>query len=650
MPKTGTRQIIIPEDFNDIDAWPDVDTTTLNEYDKNEFKKNKQAIRSYFIGEKLLREISIDSGISAPEIVRRAKRCLKTHKDGRIWGYRALIPKIRITSYKRTKEPSLDQSGFGGDSGAFSYLLDTYPSLREFIYQRVIKKLINGKIKAGRVQIKSLFNDFIKEVKKLGIKGYPLNRKEKGRFAFHNYVKTLFENFPQANAEHLYGKDVANTLVKTGIGDSPKTASRCFKRVECDEHKIDLITTILVPLVGGGYKQITLDRFWIIVIEDVFNRAVIGYHIALKERVNKLDILRALARCTESQPRKAVVIPELNDVKGGLPIDLIPDLQWISFDEISFDRDTTHKSNSVKSVLKNVFGSRVIMGEAHLPITRPYIEKFFGLLESELHQLPNTTGSHVNDPCRNMPATEAIRHGITAERINELLDACIAEYNVNSDRPALGYRSPIEITMQDIEAQYDKGLPYRKIPINKQDHINIVGQRHKCRVVNGKGRRRPYINFKHVRYNSDTLSMSPELCGSFLTILADPDDLRFLKAYLDTGEELGILQARGDWGIIPHTLETRSDYFKDHHKETRYSNSEEKALSIYLMDLASKSQKSKISASRWAHGMQTIYSNVTQNEFDDLIQTNKQLSTHRKKYHKETRLPAKRHSTIIINR
>jgi len=650
MPKPSARQIILPEGYEDINTWPDVDTSTIEAKDENSFKKAKQAIRSYFIGEKLLREISSDSGISAPEIIRRAKRCLKTHKDGRIWGYRALIPKIRITSYKRMKEPSLAHDGYGGDSGAFSYLLETHPELKEFIYQRIIKRMTHGKVKAGHIQIKTVYREFLKEVRKMGIEGYPLNRKEKGRFAFHNYVQQLLKKYPQANAENIYGKDASSVLIKTGMAGSPAAVKRCFKRMECDEHKIDLLTTILVPLVNGGYKYVTLERFWIIVIEDVFSRAVVGYHITLKDRVNKFDILRALARCTESKPRNAVVIPELNNVKGGLPVDLLPDLQWTSFDEMSFDRDSTHKSNNVKHVLKNVFGSRVIMGEAHLPITRPYIEKFFDLLEAELHQLPNTTGSHVNDPCRNMPDTEAIRYGITAERINELLDACIAEYNMNSERPALGYRSPIEITIQDIEKQQGRCLPYRKIPLNKQHRLLIVGQRYKCRVVNGNGRRRPYINFKNVRYSSDILAMSPELAGTSLSILVDPDDLRFVKAYLDTGEEIGDLQARGDWGLIPHSLETRTNYFKDHRKTIRHSRSNNNALSTFLINLATTSQKSKISASQWAHGMQTIYSKVNQDEFDKLIQTNNQLNNNRHKYQKHIRIAAKRHSTRIINR
>jgi len=643
------RKVLIPKGYENINTWPNVDLDALYPDDRIKFKKYKEAVRSYFIGQKSLKEIEKDSGISISEVSRRAKRCLEVHDDGLIWGYRALIPRVRIKKYTRKKLLNLRIESTGGDSGAFSHLLETYPTLKEFIYQRVIKKKRKGNVRIGKLNLKAIHNEFIKEIMKLGIKGYPLDRKEQGLNTFYAYTKKLKTHHQKENAEITYGPDVANTLIHTGKGDSPKPVDRCFKRVECDEHKIDLIITLLVPLPNGGYKYITLDRIWVIVIEDVKSRSVIGYYISFKSHVNALDIIRAIARCFESHPRHAVVIPELNSIRGGLPVDINPELQWVAFDEISFDRDATHKAIEVKDKLKDVIGSRIVMGEAHLPITRPYIEQFFRLLEDKLHQLPNTTGSHHRDPSSVNPEGEALKHGLTVEEIIELLDTCLAEYNVDSKRPVLGYRSSLEVLEQDIEIRKNELIPYRKIPLNLQKHISVIGQEFPASIVNRKGRSRPYINFLYVPYSSDLLSNSPSLVSKRVKLLVDPDNLCFFEVYLDSGESIGTVKARGDWGYIPHSIETRRNYFKDHKKQDRQNQFDENALSTYLMVLAEKSLASRQAGSLWAHGMQTIYSKMNLEEFDNINDKIKRQRLSSIKYEKKKRVDPKRHSTRILN-
>jgi len=600
-----TRRILIPDGYEDLSVWPDVNVELLDATDAELFKSKRTAIRSYLIGKKKLTDIAQDHNISMSEIVRLAKRCMETHPDGRIWGFRVLTKYTHTKKYERNA--NIDQSS-NGYAGAFTRLLDVYPSVKTLIDTRILKRIYKGRLKVGKVSIKRLQKDFVDELKRLGVTGYPLDCKEQGLRSLTNYVKKLKQENLVEKAEVFDGEDISMVLENTGKGISPKLIQRPFKRVECDEHKIDLITTICMPLPFGGYKYITLPRFWIIVVEETKSTAVLGYHIALKPHYSKLDIQRAIARCFESKYRRAKVIPEFNKIPGGLPVDLLPDLQWVAWDDFLYDRHLTHKAQAVKHTLIKKVGCIPTMGKARTPIRRPYIERFFEALEEKLHQLPNTTGSHPKDPSRVQPEKSAIKYGITAEEITELLDVIIAEYNVNTDRPTLGYRSPIQIIEQDMISRETDGLPYRKVPPNYQKHIEIVGQTYLVPIKNAGNKRRPHINFLHQRYTNDVLANSPELVGKNIKILVDPDDLRYVTAYLPSGKELGYLQAHGDWGIIPHTMETRKDYYKDENKDLRARVNEEDALSIYLMALAERALSKRRDASRWASAMNIISS------------------------------------------
>lgn len=82
-----------------------------------------------------------------------------------------------------------------------------------------------------------------------------------------------------------------------------------------------------------------------------------------------------------------------------------------------------------------------------------------------------------------------------------------------------------------------------------------IGRTIRGNIKEGK---RPYVQIDGVRYTSDILSQQPELIGKKLTIYIDPQDGRFAHAYfVENGEELGLLEAKGYWGRTAHTLEMR---------------------------------------------------------------------------------------------
>jgi hypothetical protein len=68
------------------------------------------------------------------------KRALETHPDGRIFGFRVLLPHTHSAPYRRVAEVNRNYlSSQGGASGAFGRLLRTYPELKELIDRHVLR-------------------------------------------------------------------------------------------------------------------------------------------------------------------------------------------------------------------------------------------------------------------------------------------------------------------------------------------------------------------------------------------------------------------------------------------------------------------------------------------------------------------------------
>lgn len=82
---------------------------------------------------------------------------------------------------------------------------------------------------------------------------------------------------------------------------------------------------------------------------------------------------------------------------------------------------------------------------------------------------------------------------------------------------------------------------------------------HEIRTVRGNisTGKRPIINYEGAEYRNDTLAEDYSLVGLKLTFEIDTEDLRIIRAFLPDGSELGLLTARGKWGIIKHSLRQR---------------------------------------------------------------------------------------------
>ena len=132
--KRGRRRSILTK--ADLDrSWPmpsPVMVEKLSEPDAALYARRREAIDLYRTGATYA-AIEERCRLGRQEVVRLLKRCKQQAKDGCIFGYRALIPHIRIAPYVRRKplEPG------GGRAGAWQLLMSTYPGIADYIKEAV---------------------------------------------------------------------------------------------------------------------------------------------------------------------------------------------------------------------------------------------------------------------------------------------------------------------------------------------------------------------------------------------------------------------------------------------------------------------------------------------------------------------------------
>ena len=91
------------------------------------------------------------------------------------------------------------------------------------------------------------------------------------------------------------------------VSDSEQApaATRAFEVVQFDGHKIDLRLTVKMIDPHGFERLLEINRIWILVLLDVFTRAVVGYVLTLSKEYNKDDVATAMqAALVPFKPRE----------------------------------------------------------------------------------------------------------------------------------------------------------------------------------------------------------------------------------------------------------------------------------------------------------------------------------------------------------
>jgi hypothetical protein len=258
-----------------LERWPTVDVSALKPVARQVYRKRARALDLYVRGQPLAR-IERRSGLGRQVLYWAIERALLTHPDGRLWGFRALIPEVRTRAYERGKQAK----GRGhGLVGAFTQLLERHSELQRLI-DEVIRDRTVWLVQLGvrfRVQgLKSAHNRFVRECRSLGLTAsdYPLNQNEKGLRALSRALcRRLLSDTGQAVLST--GASRVKPLAALRTDDQPPV-SEPFDTVEFDAHRLDLRLTILDSDPFGQEQVLEIERVWLLAIIDVATRAILG--------------------------------------------------------------------------------------------------------------------------------------------------------------------------------------------------------------------------------------------------------------------------------------------------------------------------------------------------------------------------------------
>jgi hypothetical protein len=547
-------------DFS-LESWPHPDLGTLTDTNVKRFLRRKDAVMLYLQG-KAYSEIYADTGVQARYLNRLIReRCMHIHPDGRVYGWRGLVPGVHVTKYQRHIKVCATSEGHG-TAGALSTLLQTEPDFTKLLNKQILKTCSDLKLGEIRRPRHALWAWFLKELRGLGYETrneWPFNVKSMGYMSLCRYADAILSANPVKAARIAGGPQLEKKMV-SGDGIN-RPVQNPFERVEMDAHKLDGHFVVMLPQPDGGWSPRPIHRLWVIVLLDVVSRAVIGYHLSLRIEVNKEDVIAAIKSALVRWTRKELTFGEQAYFEdAALPSGHHERYLGLCWNETSVDGALAETCKTVKDKLRDVVGSTLMdpsvgFAQRRSKDDRPFIESFFKTLGARgLHRLSNTTGGKVQDKGGRDPSKVAITSEFQWEYAAELLDALIANYNA-TPHSSLGYRSPLQ--MLDYYSSVNK-LPTRYADPNSVQ--GLLSVRKLCTVRGGyQVGRRPYVNFLGASYSNEELSQRHELVGKKIWVINHlENDARVAMATTMEGHRLGVLRAHPPWHRTPHSLATRS--------------------------------------------------------------------------------------------
>lgn len=546
-------------------GWPEFDSHALPAAEREAFLARRHAVELY-AGHVAVSRIEKLTGVDRRQLYRLLDRCLEVHEDGRVFGWRALVRYRRVAGYRRTARLKLHPlGGSRGTAGAFAALLQAHPRLVEWIDQQVRNDRVSlAQVSTGDglrtrlLGLKPLHLGFLRECRAAGlaVTDYPFNTERTAIRSLATAVKArCLHGFASAarlaGAHHLKGLPVGSS--------SAPAAAQFLDVVEFDGHRLDVRLKVVIRDPLGFEQAFEIERIWLLVVIDVWSRAVLGWHVSLGREYSRHDVIRTLEAALEPHRPRTFTIPGVGyGTLGGFPSAKLPELGYATWRWIKLDNARANLAGDVRHALEEFIGCFVDAGPAYSPDDRPYIERFFGSIAAGLSsRLPGYTGTNARDIRRALADPKGdLRLYVSLAEIEELLEAALAAYNA-TPHDGLNGRTPLEAVEHSVR---NRGAMLDWLPETRRRTLCLMHTPRRA-VVRGylaQGQR-PHVNFHGVRYTSLLLASTAAFLGQEVRLYYNSQDLRTVRAFAADGGEIGILKAQGAWGEIVHDLKLRQE-------------------------------------------------------------------------------------------
>ncbi|MGF6293296.1 integrase [Paraburkholderia youngii] len=598
----------------DVDAWPAVAYTELDGPARRKFEARQQAILRYIAGEPI-RVIEESTPFNRRQLYRWLERAQTTHPDGRPFGFRALIHYVRIAEYGRIHDVQLrGERGSRGAAGALAQLLERYPTLTGWLLLQLKRRKIlleqvhtDGHLRTRLRGLQSLHDNFLRQCRAIGLTAadYPLNTADHAiRWLSRRLKAEMLRSFGTAaraaGATHLKG------LPRVDDAASP-AAVRPYQVVEFDGHRLDVRLKVVVRDPLGFVHEFEMERVWLLVIIDVCTRAVLGYHIALAREYSRYDVIKTVENALTPHRPRTFSIPGLaygpND---GFPSGHMPELAYVTWEWIRLDNAKANLANETLTALCEFVGCLADAGPKHSPDEQPYIERFFGTIASRLSsRLPGYTGSHIRDLRRALSDPKGdLRLYVSLDELSELVEYTIAGYN-GTPHQGLSNATPLE-AMEYFVRGRNTMLVW--LSEHQRRTLCLMQSARQCRVrAYLEQGVRPHTNLFGVRYANSVLATSTQLIGQHLLIYMNADDLRSVRAFLADGTELGVLDAKGAWRVVPHNLKLRQQILRQTGRRRRPACLDLNPIEAYIDEKLRQAKKTRKAATELAASAPTVH-------------------------------------------
>ena len=594
-----------------LDQWPGFDPGALPKEKRKAFAARRQAVELY-VANTAVSAIEAQTGINRRQLYRLLTHCCAAHSDGRVFGWRALVPYTHVARYQRTVKIRRQGDGAGA-AGAFGLLVEGNPSLAAWIAEQIRAKRVSVdqlstddglRLRVrGLTKLHGAFLDQCRALK-LTSADYPFNTDHMAIRSLAASVRAECLRTFERGA-HLAGASHFKGMPRSTPGSAP-IATQALDVVEFDGHRLDVRLKVVVRDPLGFEQEFEIERIWLLVIVDVWSRAVLGYHVSLNREYSRYDVIRTIENALAPHRPRQFTLPGVGyGDRGGFPSGKLTELGYASWQWFKLDNAKANLAADVQYALADFIGCLIDAGPAHSPDDRPYIERFFGTVASSLSsRLPGYTGTNARDIRRALADPKGnLRLFVSLDELEDLLEASLAQYNA-SPHNGLNGRTPLEAMEHSVRGH---GAMLNWLPEAKRRTLCLMHTPHTSTVRGYLDQgQRPHVNFHGVRYTNAVLASTALFLGRKLRLYYNSQDLRTVRAFGDDGTEIGVLKAQGAWGEIVHDLKLRQEVVRLRGRKHLAGAMNHEGLTQFIEDKLAKAKRSRRGASELAQTLRSL--------------------------------------------
>lgn len=552
-----------PYDWLNYDEWDTVSTEGYDENIRANISRLTQAIKNYIDGEPYDTNLA-EHGIYRQTLLRAFNRCITPSVDGRLFGWRALLPWVHVRPSQRHTSPiASGRNQRGGLSGSLTLFWRTHKEIASKFqaYLLATAKRLPGH--EARLHEKSAHQKFIALCQEGGVQEWqwPLNTRRLGRESIRKYLRNFLElRYDDIVATQFGSRAKAKSHTGTGY-DSRLVATRPYDIVEIDEHKCGFIGSIGIP-TPEGIRWIPMERVTIILVVDRWLRLILGYKIVFRREANADDAMDALNSAMGNGAPRFSCDGYEQEFKGGLPCELGAPFTWCGWNLLLFDNALIHLATEVSQRARSIIGCDINFGPVRRFERRATVEGVFGGLERMgFRRLPNTVGTNPQDPVRQRPDKTAAEAKVPIERVLTMIEEIIIAHNGRVSKSNFGSTpmGRLEASLLDVDGYgvIFPVLPPLAVGVAGLD-VSLVPLTIHGGMESG---RRPYFTFEGETYTGRGLarqwSKVKQKQKQKVVGHVKRDAIREIQIFTESGAYLDTARVMGRWRHTEHSRDTR---------------------------------------------------------------------------------------------